>query len=466
MQQNPRIGLILLRDDWPGCQEAQLVIDELQADTQEITNRLKRHFQLRGLWMIHSPESLETFRQEFNQADVDMVVLAFQTWSDGALLRPLLDVLGTCPLVLWCYLPWQRLPRPVSQAVLLRGSGPVGAFGALGILRNLGTPFLFAFGAPDDSRLIADLKDAGRAAQLRFMLRTARFGLLPAQRSQPESVYVDEQRLANDFGPRVQVLSAEDFQRAVASTAPEQVQTYLNLLRSRIQVEEGVSAETLQRAAQMSLGLLDLAREHNLDLLAVNSAAPELTEPFQIRPGLYPDLSGEHGILFQSEGDLGAATANYILHHLTASPTMLIEIWFWDEAKNQIVAGHDGMQNPELAKQGQVWVSPDVDFCRPTGSEGAQFQMIARPGRVTLFQLRSTPDGWQAVALTGVCLEGQPWVEAYPHAIVRLDATIAHFLNRAAEVGVTMHWIMAYGSVLHEIEAFCQLLEIPLEVLA
>ena len=90
--------------------------------------------------------------------------------------------------------------------------------------------------------------------------------------------------------------------------------------------------------------------------------------------------------------------------------------------------------------------------------------MITRPGRVTLFQLRSTPRGWQAVAASGMCLESQPLVEGWPHTLLRLDSPIVHFLNRVAEVGVTQHWVLAYGSVLHEIEAFCKIEKVPLEI--
>jgi hypothetical protein len=84
---------------------------------------------------------------------------------------------------------------------------------------------------------------------------------------------------------------------------------------------------------------------------------------------------------------------------------------------------------------------------------------------VTLFQLRSTPKGWQAIAASGVCLEGLPWVEGYPHAILRLDSPLTHFFNHLATVGATQHWVMAYGSVLNEIEAFCEMEKIPLELL-
>ena len=92
-------------------------------------------------------------------------------------------------------------------------------------------------------------------------------------------------------------------------------------------------------------------------------------------------------------------------------------------------------------------------------------QFIAHPGRVTLFQMRKTPGRWQAVAATGMCIESRPWTGGCPHAVIRLDSQIDLFLRRAAAFGVTQHWLMAYGSVLAELEVFCQMCGITLEVM-
>ncbi len=145
---------------------------------------------------------------------------------------------------------------------------------------------------------------------------------------------------------------------------------------------------------------------------------------------------------------------------------MLVEVWFWDESRNQVICGHNGMQNPLLAEDNAAWISRDYENQNPELLEGAQFQFVARSGRVTLFQLRSTPKSWQAVALSGMCLESRPWVKGYPHALLRLDTTIEHFLNRLASVGASQHWILAYGNVIEELESLCQMANIPLEVLA
>ena len=470
MLAKPHIGLVLVRAEWSERQELQSLLETLRQDALKIADRLRRSFNVQGPWVVDCDQALVTCQQALRDVDLDLVVLTFQTWgADDTRLMALVQSIGNCPLVVWCYQPWRRVPRPANIEDVLRGSGPVGTFAALGTLRNLGVPFLFTYGAPDDPRLLKDLAVAGRAAQVVRALRSARIGFLPSrsertQRNKNSEQIMDEARLREDFGPVVQFLTVNEYRKMIDALSKEQVSVYLEQLRSRFDIEE-VSEATLERAAQAALGLAQLAMNHRLDVLAINSTSLEVQRELGMRPGLYPDLSDTLPVLFQPEGDLAAATANFILHHLARTPTLFLEIWFWDEAKNRVIGGHSGVQNPILAEPGQAWVSPDYEYRVSNQTEGAQLQMIAKTGRVTLFQLRSSSRGWQAVAVSGMCLEGQSWVRGYPHAVLRLDAPISTFLDRLSEVGASQHWIMAYGSVIAEIEALCSMMSIPLEVI-
>jgi hypothetical protein len=486
MQEKPRLALILMQTDWNVCEDTLPVVEGVRQDRETMLNRLRRYFDILGPLVVDSPESLQTCQRALNDDSYDLILLAFQTRADDTYLVPLLEAIGQRPLILWCYMPWRRIPRPASHVDMVRGSGPVGALAALGTLRNLEIPFLYTFGAPDDPHLIEDLQVAGRAAQVRQSLRGARFGIIPSRNDHTQSTYVDERRLLVDFGPRVKYISVGEYAQAAAAVDPAALEAYLAALHKRLPVRQ-VSQATLERAGRAALALDWLAAQHGLDVLALKDDSRDLHAGLGLRPALYPyldrpeqeivgeDLAAEapHSAiepLFLPEGDLGAATAAYILHRLTGSPVMFQEIIFWDEVMNQLVLGHSGLQNPAFAEPGTAFISRDHEFClRNAGgeglTEGAQIQFLAHPGRVTLFQMRSTPRGWQAVAASGVCLEGLPWVEGCPHAMLRLDASLTHFFNRLAVVGATQHWVMAYGSVLHEIEAFCEMEDLPLEVL-
>ena len=150
---------------------------------------------------------------------------------------------------------------------------------------------------------------------------------------------------------------------------------------------------------------------------------------------------------------------------LAGSACLFTEFWFWDESENIVVGGHAGPQNPALASPGQAWISQDYEYAQSDRTEGAHLQFVARPGRVTLLQLRGTPGGWQAMVATGEALDSPPRLEGYPHAVVRLDVSVDRFVRQAARVGSTQHWIMAYGEVMAEVIAFCELAGIPLEVI-
>lgn len=469
MKPRPSVGLILLRAEWFDSVVAlPELVEAVAQDAAEIKRQLGARLEVKHTWVVNSLSALEAAAAGARSAEVDLFILVFQVWSEDFYLRPLLEAIAGRPLATWCFLPWRSLPPYISFAQVLRGSGAVGAFECLGTLRNLGARFTFTYGAADDPRLLNELESMAKVAQTLRLLREARFGLLPYRNEQMQSTFVDEFRLRHELGPSVEYLSVGDLQRACESLSPQEVEAYLQRLRENYPIQ-GVSHEALTLGARASLGLAKLAAERRLDVLSFNDIAAETHAVLGLRPALYPPLFDEAGVLVGLEGDLGAATALFILHRLTGSACLFSEFWFWDEAENILVGGHAGPQNPGVAAPGKAWISPDYEYAQSDPSEGAHIQFVARPGRVALLQLRCTPTGWQAILATGEALDSPPRLEGYPHAVIRLDAPVGDFLRRAAKVGATQHWIMAYAAntaeVLVQVSALCELLGVPLEVI-
>lgn len=464
----PSVGLILLRAEWFDSVVAlPELVEEVTRDAHHIRQALSARLDLKHLWVVNSTAALQTAAAELRLAEADLFVLVFQVWSEDFYLRPLLDALAGRPLAAWCFQPWRTPPKYASFVQVLRGSGMVGAFECLGTLRNLGARFTFAYGAADDPRLLSELENAAHAGRLWRLLRSARLGLLPARNEQMQSTFVDEFRLLHELGPSVEYLSVGDLERACARLAPEEVEAFTEHLREGYAIQ-GVDEEALRLGARASLGLASLAAERRLDVLSFNDIAEETHTALGLRPALYPPLFDEAGVLVGLEGDLGAATALFILNRLTGSPCLFVEFWFWDEAENILVGGHAGPQNPAVAEPGKAWISPDYEYAQSDASAGAHVQFVARPGRALLLQLRGTPGGWQAIAATGEALDVPPRLEGYPHAVVRLEAPVGEFLRRVAQSGSTQHWIMAYTddseAALARAAALCELLGVPLEV--
>lgn len=461
----PEIGLILLRAEWfDAVVQLPELTEAVQEDARQIHLALENDLCIRHVWVINSAAALAACVEALKTADCDLFVLCFQVWAEDYYLNPLLDALNRRPLMVWCYQPQTHPPLPAQFLDVLRFSGAVGVFEGMGTLRNLGVDYTFTFGSPQDGRPAREILAVASAARVLRLLRSARFGLLPARNEQMQSTFVDEFRLRRDLGPQVEYLSVGELARAAANIDPQAAARFADDLRGQCVIED-VEDAALLLAAKTALGMAALTEERRLDVLSLNDISPELHEVLGLRPCLYPPVLAKQGRLWGLEGDLGAAAALFVLHQLTLAPCMFVEFWFWDETENWLVGGHAGVQNPAAAGDGRVSITRDYEFAQADASPGAHYQFVAAPGPVTLLQLRCTPDGWQAIAAAGESLAGGPWLEGYPHAAVRLEAGVESFLRQCATVGTTQHWILARGIVLAKLEILFRMLQIPCQTI-
>ncbi|MGB9674052.1 MAG: hypothetical protein ACPL3P_07920 [Anaerolineales bacterium] len=464
-ESKPKTGVILLRAEWFDSVVAlPELAKDVEKDAQLIREQLEKQLDITDLWIVNSIAALNKTQNDLRKNELDLVILMFQVWAEDYFIQPLLNAIGKTPLAIWCYQPWQELPSHLSFNEVLRGSGLVGTFEGLGTLQNLNTAYFFTWGSPQQERPLNELFQFAQAAKVKKRLQAARIGLLPYRNEQMQSTFVDEFRLRTQLGPSIEYLSVGDLIQTAQAISPAETQAYVNYLKNHYPIKN-VSEATLLKSAQVSLGLAHLAISHQLDVLSFNDIAEETHKAFGLRPCLYPPILLEKNIAIALEGDLGAATAVFILKELSFSPIFFVEFWMWDEKENILIGGHAGPQNPQNANPEQIWISHDYEYAQTDSTEGAHLQFITKEGPVTLFQIRSTPSGWQAIAFKGVSLGGEPRLEGYPHAIIRPDVSLYQFFRQCAEVGTTQHFAMTYGDALKEIEHLSKLLNINLKVI-
>jgi len=202
-----------------------------------------------------------------------------------------------------------------------------------------------------------------------------------------------------------------------------------------------------------------------VNFLAVPDHDPQFREQFGLCPGLPPGLLGEDHINFIPTTDYGAIASSVALQMVSNSPVFVMRIWFWDRAKNILVGGHGGIQNPNGITGGPMWVSGDYECMRDDPDGGAQLEFIMKPGRITLLQINNTSSGCRAMAASGICLESEPRIEGVPHAVVRIDCSIEYFLQKMSESGGSAYWVICYGDFINELKALFELKAIRFEQL-
>jgi hypothetical protein len=244
----------------------------------------------------------------------------------------------------------------------------------------------------------------------------------------------------------------------------EMVDAYLLKLRS-LNVEIMITDETLRRAIRSTLAISHFAHENHMNFLAVPDHNTAFRNDFGLCPGIPPGFEVLDDLHFIPSTDYDAIAASVALKMISNSPVFVMRIWFWDRAKNIVVGGHGGIQNPSGISYGPMWICGDYECSRTDPDGGAQLEFITRPGRITLLQISNSAAGCRALAASGICLESDPRIEGIPHAVVRLDCSIEGFLDNMAESGGSAYWAISYGDCIAELQALFELKAIQFEVL-
>jgi len=455
--------LLLQRTDWFESTKNEESIIELDEDADRVVTQLTPLLEILCVRSISTPETAEAVSVELRSLDTDLVILVYQTRVDHTYLDKILQGVGNRPLIAWCYLPWRRIPRPVTYEMLVKGASFSTMAISLANLREIGVPYLAVFGSVDDPHVIQEIKTFSHAAQVSRDLSRIRLGILTSETIRDHPL---EDPTSATLGIKPIFVPYSLLSDALLKIKEEQVTDYLEDLQ-KSSVESMVTEDTLRKAAKIQVGLACLADAMNLDFLAIPRHDLSFRQQFGICAGLPPDRLHRPEPFLIPSTDADAIIASVILDLIgCGQPCFLMEMWFYDKAKNIVVGGSAGAQSPFGISGEERIILGDYECQRGDPDGGAQIEFIARPGRVTLLQIQKTRDKLHAIGLSGVCLESVPWVEGVPHAIVRLDCSVDKLLDRIATTGGSRFWTMIYGSHLTEIRALFELLSIEMDLLS
>lgn len=463
MKRKTTAVLLLQRSEWFNEIDHQDAIVGLDEGGDRIVHQLSQIIDIVQSLSISTVETAEAVSVRLRSMDTDLVILLYQTRVDAFYLERILKGVGKRPLVVWCYLPWRRIPQSMTYEDLVMGSSFFAMIDSLAHLRALNMPYLAAFGSADDPSVMRDIQHFALAAQVSTDLRRTKLGMLAGEGTNKLPPY--RQVFLDRLGINLDIWHYEQLQPFLDYVNDSDVEVYVQqLLRSGI--ESMVTDDTLRRAARIQLGLQDLARQHAFDYLAIPDHSVEFRSQYGVCPGLPPSPDFAHLTTHTIPSlQIEAIASSIILNQIAGSHVFLLRMWFWERAKNIVVGGHAGGQYPYDMSQGARWIIGDYECQRGDPDGGAQIEFVTKPGRVTLLQIHITEYVCKARALTGVCLESEPWIEGIPHTIVRLDCSIDFFLERISETGGSPYWVLVYGDHLSSLKALFELQSIDFDIL-
>jgi len=217
--------------------------------------------------------TLRTALGECRQAGADVLVVLQTTMSDGRMAPVLQQQWGRPPIL------WATGEPPLAPKVGACSLTGTNAFASL--YAQMGVPFQFVYGMPDEQRCQRDLADAIHAARAVADLGNARLGLIGRHAPGFLDMEVDPFVLHRVFGTQLHHLSLHEFLDRYHAIEEDALAADLEKVRAmKIPIKEDqVSDEDLAEQSRLYLALRDLSEEENLDALALRcwSELPNLT---------------------------------------------------------------------------------------------------------------------------------------------------------------------------------------------
>jgi len=459
----PKIGLLLLSSEWLNRIGANKgfyrnLPPRVEKDGKTVVRLLSHRLQIVNPGVIDTPEKAAKAAAVFQREKVDLLIACYLTWGEDYLLLDVIKKIPKTPILLWCYVPSDRMPKKLDMAKIFPLTGPVAAVQASVPLKKIGRNFGFVFGSAENKITINYIFDYSRAARVAAGLKKAKIGLLPSFCNQMSGTHFNQTHLKKEIGPEIVTIPIAEYNKAVKNVPEKKVKDYIGWLKGKYKIDR-VSDAALFKAGRVSLGLADVVNQYRLDGLALQDLDEELHQTLGLRPCLAVPALLEKTVV-SMEGDVGAALAMLVLKRLTGKPVMYAEIFTFDEKKNAVLAGHAGMMDARLAEnQKEVRIVPDYEYCE-TEKETAAMLFRAKGGKVTLANISFSAEGFKMVVASGEARSGKPTLEGSPHIFIKLKTPLPELFTKAVRAGITQHWAIVHEDIANKLACLTEILEI------
>jgi L-fucose isomerase-like protein len=339
--------------------------------------------------------------------------------------------------------------RPLAVLAIpgIRAGSLVGAHQLGALLTELGLERALFYGQVGARATYAPLMAYARAAAARRRLERGKLAFVGRRTPGMTPIAFDEVEITRRFGPQVLSFGWEEVSEAVRKLAAEEVDAETARLRERVGSVQS-SAEALRESVALYLALKSMADSEGILAFGL---------------GCYPHLAGvvclsaalltEKALPAACEGDLNSGLAMYLAQSFSGQPAHFGEILDIDERENCLVSSHCGCAPASLAaSRSQIALCPVRIWQR-----GVSIRFPPKASeRATYVNLLGRRYSYRLCAVPGAALESEMVFEGNPVRF-RPDCSWKSLLRLIDDHGFGHHWMLAYGDIAAELEAFCRL---------
>ncbi|MDP9091752.1 MAG: L-fucose/L-arabinose isomerase family protein [Actinomycetota bacterium] len=457
-----KIGLVAggLGAYWPQFPD---LLPTLQTSARRVSERMKSmDCDVVDVGFISDAADGARAAEKLRVAGCDLIVGFLTTYMTASMLAPIAQRSGS-PVLLINLQPTESMNHATfdtGQWLAYCGACPLPEMA--NTLLRLGIDFRSVSGYLDDERAWAKIARWIAAAGVRGALRTGRHGLMGHLYPGMLDVSTDLTLVTANFGGHMEVLEFDDLRVRVAEVTDAQIDERMAFAREVFSLDDTVREEDLRWAAQVSVGLDQLAADFSLDSLAYYHRGLDGEQHERLGAGMIlgASLLTARGIPAAGEYELRTSLAMLILDRLGGGGSFT-ELQALNFDTNVVEMGHDGPAHLAVSEHSPLLRGLGVFHGKRGWGVSVEFDV--KHGPVTAFGIAQQRDGsFRFVASTGTVVPGPRLQIGNTTSLVDFRCDPGEWVDQWSATGISHHWALGVGDLRPELRATADLLGVDL----
>lgn len=407
--------------------------------------------------MVDTLDTAEKAGRAFAQAGVDLVVVVAGTYLVDFMILHALAHVPNAQVLLFHTQTGESISPDDKYVDTMRNSALISITQLSGTFRKAKRPYDTLVGEITDRDCYRRIASLAAAIRIRRQLQGMSIGMIGHVFRGMYDLECDNGSIRGILGPEVIAVQVEHLVDIWNNISNAQTEEAANEL-ARYCVD--VSREDLNRSVRLGLAMRELARVYHLDSLCfLGQHYIEKVTGAPARLGASMVMANDNMVV-ACEGDIGGLIMMHMMKELTGNTPTQLEWGQFDIANNALFLLGHGICNPNVAKSANdLKLTPTPEEWGFEG-RGVNWQLIVKPGPVTMGHFLHTPEGWQMLISEGQSIDFPCLPCQEIHAMVRVQTPVREYLTNLIEKGVSHHVIVVHGHIGRDLEQIADLMGI------
>ncbi len=415
--------------------------------------------------MVDTPQKAKVAGDLLKTNDVEIVFLYVSTYALSSTVLPIAQKVKA-PIVILNLQPVPQLDydtfnkmgdRGKMTGVWLEHCQACSVPEIACVFNRAGIGYDFVSGYLEDQEAWNEIKSWTEAAQVALTMRNNRLGILGHYYAGMLDVYTDITKQSAAFGTHMELLEMCELKKYHDEVTGDEIENKINEFNTFFEVIPECETSEIRRAAQTSVALDKLVRNHDLGSLAYYYEGVDGNEYENIVTSVIAGntfLTGKD-IPVAGECEVKNAQAMKIMSEFGAGGSFS-EFYMLDFKDDIVMLGHDGPAHFAIAEDKVKLVPLPVYHGKP--GKGLSIQMSVKNGPVTLLSVVEGKDEVFLQLAEGECVPGPVLEIGNTNSRYRFSISAKEFINQWSKGGPAHHCAIGIGHIGHKIEKLGKIL--------